>query len=145
MSTDHFLKLIVRDADGGVDARRSALAFWRFGPNPPAGDLGALWGLLPADTRVPDHTIWSHLDLSSALATAFHADSESNLALLTVSFGPVQDFIAQARTTSDLWAGSHLRRGIAWEGLKTICEELGPDTALFPQLRRLRIYGCGTK
>ena len=135
VSTDHFRRLVVRDADGAVDARRTALSFWRFGPNPPASALGALWELLPADTRVPDHTIWAHLDLSSALATAFYTDPDGNPALLTVSFGPVQDFIAQARTTSDLWAGSHLLSRIAWEGLKIICKELGPDCVLFPQLR----------
>ncbi len=135
VSTDHFRQLVVRDAAGAVDARRTALNFWRFGPNTPARDLGALWELLPADTRVPDHTIWAHLDLSSALATAFHADPDGNPALLAVSFGPVQDFIAQARTISDLWAGSHLLSRIAWEGLKILCEALGPDCVLFPQLR----------
>ena len=135
ISTDHFQQLVIRNAAGAVDARRTALSFWRFGPNTPAADLGALWELLPADTRVPDHTIWAHLDLSSALATAFHADPDGNPALLAVSFGPVQDFIAQARTTSDLWAGSHLLSRIAWEGLRIICEELGPDCVLFPQLR----------
>lgn len=135
VSTDHFRHIVVRDAAGAVDARRTALNFWRFGPNTPAADLGALWELLPADTRVPDHTIWAHLDLSSALATAFHADPDGNPALLAVSFGPVQDFIAQARTTSDLWAGSHLLSRIAWEGLRIICEALGPDCVLFPQLR----------
>lgn len=136
VSTDHFKKLIVYEEDKTtVDARRTALAFWRFGPDKPAPDVGALWGLLPADTRVPDHTIWSHLDLSSALSSAFHADPNGHPALLSVSFGPVQDFIAQARTTSDLWAGSHLLSRIAWEGLKVVCEECGPDCVLFPQLR----------
>lgn len=135
VSTDHFRQLVIRDAAGAVDARRTALNFWRFGPNTPAADLGALWELLPADTRVPDHTIWAHLDLSSALATAFHADPDGNPALLAVNFGPVQDFITQARTTSDLWAGSHLLSRIAWEGLKVIGEELGPDAVIFPQLR----------
>ncbi|HRD50423.1 MAG: type III-B CRISPR-associated protein Cas10/Cmr2 [Candidatus Competibacter sp.] len=135
VSLNHFEQLVMRDSAGTVDARRTALAFWRFGPNTPAADLGALWELLPADTRVPDHTIWAHLDLSSALATAFHADPDGNPALLGMSFGPVQDFIAQARTTSDLWAGSHLLSRIAWEGLRVICEELGPDCVLFPQLR----------
>ncbi|MCB1776037.1 MAG: type III-B CRISPR-associated protein Cas10/Cmr2 [Candidatus Competibacteraceae bacterium] len=135
VSMDHFRRLVIRDATGTVDQHRTALNFWRFGPSTPAADLGALWELLPADTRVPDHTIWTHLDLSSALATAFHADPDGNPALLTVSFGPVQDFIAQARTTSDLWAGSHLLSRIAWEGLRVICEEWGPDCVLFPQLR----------
>lgn len=134
-SVDHFKGLIERDADGQPDARRSALSFWRFGPEIDADGLRALWQQLPADTRIPDHTIWTHLDLSAAFASAFAADSGANPALLSMSFGPVQDFIAQARTSSDLWAGSHLLSRIAWQGLKVICERLGPDAVIFPQLR----------
>lgn len=138
-SFNHFKNLIM-PGPTGVDERRTALAFWRFGPEldkqHDKAKLGEkLWGLLPADTRVPDHTIWNHLDLTSAFASAFALDPERNPALLAMSFGPVQDFIAQARTTSDLWAGSHLLSRLAWEGLKVICEELGPDAVIFPQLR----------
>ena len=135
VSTDHFQELIVRDANGHIDAKRTALAFWRFGPELATDGLGALWQLLPADTRIPDHTIWSHLDLSSAFASAFAADADANPALLSVSLGPVQDFIAAARTTSDLWAGSHLLSRIAWEGIKVVCNRFGPDAVVFPQLR----------
>lgn len=134
VSTDHFRELIQRDGDA-VDLRRTALAFWRFGPEHPAEGLGALWNLLPADTRVPDHTIWAHLDLTAAFATAFALDAEATPALLTVSLGPVQDFIAQARTTSDLWAGSHLLSRLSWEAMRVVCEQVGPDAILFPQLR----------
>ncbi len=137
-SVNHFKNLII-SGDGGVDVQRTALAFWRFGPELgqqyDTAHLGELWGLLPADTRVPDHTIWNHLDLTSAFASAFALDPEHNPALLAMSFGPVQDFIAQARTTSDLWAGSHLLSQLAWQALKVICAELGPDAVLFPQLR----------
>lgn len=138
-SCNHFKNLIV-PGPAGVDDQRTALAFWRFGPELDEQhdkvQLGEkLWGLLPADTRVPDHTIWNHLDLTSAFASAFAGDPEHNPALLAMSFGPVQDFIAQARTTSDLWAGSHLLSRLAWEGLKVICEQLGPDAVIFPQLR----------
>ncbi len=134
ISIDHFQQFIVWD-NGVVDWRKTTLAFWRFGPESPAKDLGKLWQLLPADTRIPDHTIWTHLDLTAAFATAFALDNGHNPALLQMSFGPVQDFIAQARSTSDLWAGSHLLSRIAWEGLKVICEQLGPDAVIFPQLR----------
>ena len=137
-SFSHFNNFVV-PGPTGVDEQRTALAFWRFGPElgrqHDKAHLGELWGLLPADTRVPDHTIWNHLDLTSAFASAFALDPECNPALLAMSFGPVQDFIAQARTTSDLWAGSHLLSRIAWEGLKVICEQLGPDAVIFPQLR----------
>lgn len=134
VSLDHFMDLVENNDLGEPDHRWTQLAFWRFGPEPKlvAPELGDLWRLLPADTRVPDHAIWSHLDVVSALAGAMHDD---NPALLTMSFGPVQGFIAQARSTSDLWAGSHLLSSLVWEGLKVICEELGPDAVLFPHLR----------
>ena len=134
-SMDHFMQLIERDAAGAPDHHMTQLAFWRFGPEPVlvAPELGALWRLLPADTRVPDHTIWQHLDVVSALSGAM-ADGDAP-ALLTMSFGPVQGFIAQARSTSDLWAGSHLLSSLVWEGLRVICDALGPDAVLFPNLR----------
>jgi len=135
ISGEHFRRLIVTSGNGDIDARRTALAFWRFGPELEGSDLAALWQWLPADTRIPDHSIWSHLDLTSAFATAFAGDAQGEAALLAMSFGPVQDFIATARTTSDLWAGSHLLSRIAWEGLRVICTQLGPDTLIFPQLR----------
>ncbi|NLV24382.1 MAG: type III-B CRISPR-associated protein Cas10/Cmr2, partial [Deltaproteobacteria bacterium] len=132
VSFDHFDTLTEKT---GGDPQKTALAFWRFGPELAAREIASLWRLLPADTRVPDHTIWAHLDLASAFATAFAADSQGHPALLSISFGPVQGFIAQARTTSDLWAGSHLLSRIAWEGLSVICEQLGPDAVIFPQLK----------
>jgi CRISPR-associated protein Cmr2 len=134
VSESHFSSLIQSDG-ASVDLYKTALAFWRFGPKPPAPKLGELWSMLPADTRVPDHTIWAHLDLSAALAAAFAGDAESRPALLNVAFGPVQDFIAQARSTSDLWAGSHLLAQIAWKGMEVVCERYGPGAFLFPQLR----------
>ena len=135
-SFQHFNSLVHRAGDGAVDARRTALAFWRFGPHPrDDAQLGALWQLLPADTRMPDHSIWAHLDLSAALASSMAADDSGEVALLSMSLGPVQEFIAQSRTTSDLWAGSHLLSFLAWQALKIICEQFGPDAVIYPQLR----------
>ena len=123
----------------GNDPKRTLLAFWRFGPelNEQEDDakLGALWRQLPADSRVPDHSIWEHLDLTSAFAGAFAGDENGEAALLAMSIGPVQPFIAAARSTSDLWAGSHLLARLAWETMRPLVEELGPDAVLFPSLR----------
>lgn len=139
-SFDHFSKLLVRE-DGVTDFKKSVLAFWRFGPeiaeseSQDFGTLGPLWRLLPADTRIPDHSIWDHLDLTSAFAGAFAADENGEAALLSLAIGPVQGFIEAARSTSDLWAGSHLLSRFMWEAMKPLCEQLGPDAILFPRLR----------
>ncbi len=130
LAQDHFTSLI---HDG--DLRRTALAFWRFGPEIDADELRSLWAMLPADTRVPDHTIFDHLDLTAALAGCFALDPEGGPALLAVSLGPVQEFIAAARSTSDLWAGSHLLSRLSWEAMRVVCEALGPEAILFPRLR----------
>ncbi len=116
--------------------RRALLTLWRLGPvsDPKGLGLGEVWRLLPADTRVPDHSIWEHLGLASAFAGARAADPEGNPALLLVSLGSVQQFIEQARSTSDLWAGSHLMSYLAWEAMKVVVERFGPDAVIFPSL-----------
>lgn len=134
VSQDHFEKLIQGDDD-----RKTFLAFWRFGPEAGqhASELGVLWPMLPADSRIPDHSIWSHVDTVSAIHTALMGDEQGpdQPALLVMSFGPVQGFIGQARSTSDLWAGSHLLSSLVWEAMKPIVSHLGPDAMVFPALR----------
>jgi CRISPR-associated protein Cmr2 len=133
VSYDHFHNLIESTPEG-IDYRLTQLAFWRFGPEPAlaAPDMGALWQKMPADSRIPDHSIWAHLDLVSAIAGA---KLTGQPALLAMSFGPVQGFISQARSVSDLWAGSHLLSSLVWTGLQVICEEFGPDAVIQPNLR----------
>lgn len=140
-SFEHFSRIVEALSKQGTarDWKKILLAFWRFGPelseDEDFGKLGELWRMLPADTRVPDHSIWDHLDLTSAFAGAFAGDPEGEAALLALSIGPVQSFITAARSTSDLWAGSHLLSRLAWEAMKPVCDALGPDTILFPRLR----------
>ncbi|NOZ70133.1 MAG: type III-B CRISPR-associated protein Cas10/Cmr2 [Deferribacteres bacterium] len=136
VSTDHFKQLIFKD-DAGPDMRNTFLRFWRFGPETPASGLNLLWQLLPADTRSPDHTIWDHLKLCSAFSGIFALDDEPTL--LVVSLGPVQGFIAQARSTSDLWAGSHFLSQLCWQAMLPIAESYGPDAILFPDLHRVPV------
>lgn len=139
---DHISRLIVHCGareDVVADWKRLLFTLWRFAPEiddrGEAGTLGVFWKLLPADTRVPDHSIWDHLDLTSAFAGAFAADPNQDVALLSMTLGPVQSFIEAARSTSDLWAGSHLLSRMAWEMMRPVCEQLGPDAILFPRLR----------
>ena len=69
------------------------------------------------------------------LCGAFAADPQGEAALLALSIGPVQSFIAAARKMEDLWAGSHLLARLAWQAMRVVCERLGPDAILFPRLR----------
>lgn len=142
-SFDHHASLLAtleQQAPGQpLDWKKALLALWRFAPElsetSDNGKLGELWKLLPADTRVPDHSIWDHLDLTSAFAGAFVADPQGEVALLTLSIGPVQPFISSARKMEDLWAGSHLLARLSWEAMRVVAEQLGPDAILFPRLR----------
>lgn len=129
-SLDHYQGLI-----HGADSHKTGLAFWRFGPEIKAPEISQIWPQLPADPRMPDHVIYDHQDLTVALTGAFAADDGKGPALLAVSLGPVQEFISSARSTSDLWAGSHLLSRMAWEAMKVICEQCGPEAIIFPRLR----------
>jgi len=132
ISFAHFSSLY--DDKEPKDYYKIFLKFWRFGPELSHDGLESLWRILPADTRSPDHTIWDHLRLTSAFAGAMAGDKEQVPALMVISIGPVQDFIAQARTVSDLWSGSHLLSSLAFETMKPIIESYGPDSIIFPNL-----------
>jgi CRISPR-associated protein Cmr2 len=97
--------------------------------------LGVLWDLLPADTRIPDHSIWAHQSLTSAIAaTQPDEQSDPDPAFLLFTIGPVQAFISAARRTQDLWAGSYLLSYLNWAAIEVIAEAIGPDAVIFPNL-----------
>lgn len=93
----------------------------------------------PADTRIPDHTIWNHMSLASALE-ACRIDGDIRPAFLIVQLGPVQDFIAAARSTRDLWSGSYLLALWTACGIKAVTDQLGPDNIIFPALRGQGVF-----
>lgn len=128
-------------AFGGVsDPRLRYFLLWRFTTDllraleGQGGErLGALWDVLPADTRLPNHPVAVHNSLVASLAPIFAAGKEP--ALLRFAIGPVQPFIEAARSLADLWAGSYLlARGI-FEAIAWVVEHHGPDAILFPHLR----------
>jgi CRISPR-associated protein Cmr2 len=97
--------------------------------------LGGLWHRLPADTRFPDHSIWQHNALTSALySTMDLAGDSDNIGLMVFSLTPVQGFITTARKLRDYWSGSILLSWLAFEGLRWVMENLGPDHVLYPSL-----------
>lgn len=123
------------------DARAAFICAWRFWRNW-ASDSDPRFTFLPADTRIPDHTIWHHMGVTSAFQGAMttkeqlaaHPDEDLRPRLLLFSIGPVQDFIAAARSTRDLWSGSYLLSYLISTVLGTIAKEVGPDQVMFPNL-----------
>lgn len=95
---------------------------------------------LPADTRMPDHTIWNHMSLTSAFQGCVNGKGELEPAFLLFQLGPVQEFIAAARSTRDLWSGSYLLSWLAAHAVKAVTDHCGPDSIIFPSLRGLGIY-----
>ena len=96
------------------------------------GKLGALWDMLPADTRLSDHPMWHHFGLTSAVYSSLET---GNLSLVVYSITPVQEFIGKARKLRDYWTGSVLLSYLAFVGITKVCEELGPDHILYPSLQ----------
>lgn len=121
----------------GTDCNRAQFfAYWRLW-RWWASDLRApkdpRMAFLPADTRLPDHTIWAHNSLVSAMQACV-VDRKCQPAFLLFNLGPVQDFIAAARRTLDLWSGSYLLSYLVASALKHIALTLGPDQVIFPNL-----------
>lgn len=89
---------------------------------------------LPADTRVPYHSIIDHLDMTSALEGC-KIGTQVKPSFLQVAIGPIQKFIAAARKTRDLWIGSYLLSYLTFQGIRTIGETYGFDHIIFPNMR----------
>ena len=114
---------------------------WRLWPERSAREKAAHLAYIVADTRIPDHTLWHH----NALAAAFTATG-GKPAFLLFQVGPVQDFIAQARKTQDLWSASYLLSFLIAQAMLAVAdcgkladgteiEGVGPDAIIYPQLR----------
>lgn len=106
--------------------------------NEKIGGWGALWDVIPADTRIPDHTMWNHLGLTSAIYSSMKEGvdvSDQKISMVVFSITPVQDFISKARKLRDYWTGSVILSYLAFSGLTTVMEELGADHVLYPSLQ----------
>ncbi|OAA23729.1 hypothetical protein DU53_02535 [Kosmotoga sp. DU53] len=97
-------------------------------------DLIDMASFLPADTRYPNHSIVDHLEATSALAGCIEGKL-IKASLISVSIGPVQSFIAAARKTKDLWAGSYLLSLLIYAGIEYIGQNYGFDSIVFPSVR----------
>jgi CRISPR-associated protein Cmr2 len=105
--------------------------------------------LLPAETRLPDGSLWSHVSMTSALAGGLAGyyqtvqdypkkgksfDNYSRPYLVNFTFSPVQELIKASRKMRDFWAGSwilhYLSAKVAWK----LALKYGADTLLYPCL-----------
>lgn len=93
--------------------------------------LKKLWAVLPADTRIPGHSIWEHLKIASAI-NAF--ENEQNNSLFLFAIGPVQAFISQARKTQDLFIGSFILSYLTFKAIEKLVEKYGPTNVIYPDL-----------
>jgi len=120
----------------GGDPVPTYLAAWRWLPDALRAaetekvPLGALWDVLPADPSTPDHTLADQMSATAALAVA-----GAQPAFLVFAVGPVQGFIAQARSTRDLWVGSYLVAWLSWHAIRAMADAFGPSALLYPSLR----------
>ncbi|GAB4331777.1 MAG: hypothetical protein Kow0069_39350 [Promethearchaeota archaeon] len=107
-------------------ARKFVAVWWhldREGYFPPARGL-------PADTRVPDHSVLDHCDLAAALH-----EGEGVCALVTYKTSSPQSFLLDARKLGDLWGASNFLSHVAAHALKPVVQAYGPTAVLFPALR----------
>ncbi|NKC16671.1 MAG: type III-B CRISPR-associated protein Cas10/Cmr2 [Gammaproteobacteria bacterium] len=102
-----------------------------------------LWQIMPADSRAPDHAIWDHNRLASALAFIPKAPTQKANAdhhicapwLFRFELGPVGRFISESRSSSDLWMSSFLLAEMSWSAMQPIVAHYGPDCIIYPDLR----------
>ena len=116
-----------------MDPRLRFLALWRLLPRDLSRKFGLDFTRLPAETRVPDHSLIQHVDITSGIQAA--SQYGNGYAILSVTLGPVQSFIQAARSVRDLWSGSALLSWLIFQGIRPIIRDLGPTAMVFPALR----------
>lgn len=145
-ATQQGLDAFVRGPSLDAQAEEAFWWLWRrwrswLGERPPAGVDPSAWErlitLAPADTRCPDHSLWDHLRLSSALAWGPRPDQAATSPwLLELAIGPVGVWLREARTTRDLWTASMLLSEVSLAAMQPIIERFGPDAIVYPDLAR---------
>ena len=105
--------------------------------------------LMPAETRIPDGSIWSHGSLTAAMAGALagcdltesdvitQRRSNTELSrpyLAAFTFSPVQELIKASRKMRDFWAGSWILHYLSAKVCWALAWKYGPDSLLYPSL-----------
>ena len=141
---------LLQNAVGGVKApegenywKNIFFLYWRrWMENAAEADsaTASMFPYYPAETRLPDHSIWHHMSLASALQGCRNSDGKIKPSFLLFTLGPVQSFIAQARSTRDLWSGSYMLSWLTSRAMKAVADINGPDSVIFPSLRGQPVF-----
>ncbi|MFZ4641561.1 MAG: type III-B CRISPR-associated protein Cas10/Cmr2 [Nodosilinea sp.] len=103
--------------------------------------------LMPAETRLPDSSIWSHTTITSALAGSltgydltvddlgsWSEEHASRPYLVTFTFTPVQELVKASRKMRDFWAGSWILHYLSAKVCWALAWKYGPDSLVYPSL-----------
>ncbi len=142
----NLLPQVIRDSD---DPRLVFWWLWRCLPEAVCHDFkDPSLMLMPAETRIPDGSIWSHASLTAALAGSLagydletteikhwkSGEDPSRPFISVFSFSPVQELIKASRKMRDFWAGSWILHYLSARVCWAIAWKYGPDTVLYPSL-----------
>jgi CRISPR-associated protein Cmr2 len=154
---DSLFDLQIKDTDGNwkeitkiTDYKKLFWWLWRCLPIATCklmGDDPTLL-LMPAETRIPDASIWSHTSLTGAMAGALTGfdltiadlkkwpskQKQSRAYLATFSFTPVQEVIKASRKMRDFWASSWLLHYLSAQVSWRLALKYGPDSLIYPSL-----------
>lgn len=141
IDTEQVSKLIIDYLDEvkekhADDYQKVLFRIWREFPDKvldkelPNYRLGNLWNFMPADTRIPNHSVLSHNWLVSAIEAC-----GDNIVFSKFSIGPVQSFISTAKRTEDFWMGSYILSCLISKGILCIFNNLGPQHIIFPYVK----------
>jgi CRISPR-associated protein Cmr2 len=112
------------------------------------GDDDSSLLLMPAETRLPDASIWAHTSLTAAFAGALagydlttddlkrwqSGKEPSSAYLATFSFTPIQELIKASRKMRDFWAGSWILHYLSAKVSWALAWKYGPDCLIYPSL-----------
>ena len=110
---------------------------WRCLPVAMAREFGDNTALLPADTRIPDCSVWSHNSSVSSLAGSLiglEENQKSRPYLVIFTLTPVQEMIKASRKMQDFWAGSWLIHYLSAKVCWKWAQKYGPDSLVYPSL-----------
>lgn len=129
------MEALLREVISGADdPRRRFLRIWRYLPDR-LSELQGGCASTPADVRFPDRSLWHDRHVAAGWRAA--ARSSDRVALAVVALGPVQGFIAAARSVRDLWTGSYILSWLTFHAMLPILRTYGPTAFVYPALRGL--------